>query len=166
MPVSFDVIAATNAIATIERTVVSPAPGIIASYDYGQDPLDFDSDQIPAIIHIERGPDTTENGRVGAGIFFANFTIESRVLLIKDVASQPPLEPKLLLAGLYLPLFDLFQTDNAKNTLTQASNAFDYVCTWESPSFSRGDWPIFSDSYKRYWLLRYTHNFMFQNITC
>ena len=166
MAVTFDVVAATNAIAALERTVTTPLPGIITSFNYGAEPNDFTSEEVPAIVHLERGPDTTTIGRLGPGIFHATFGIESRVLLIKEVPGLRSLDPKTLLADLYLPLYTLFQTDAAKESLSIASGAFDYECIWESPSFTRGDWPIFSQDYKQYWIIRYTHTFTFQNENC
>ncbi len=164
MTTTFDVEAATNAIAALERTITTPSPGIISSYDYGTEPIEFDNDEVPAVVHIERGPSNVD--RLGAAIYMATFEIESRVLLIQDVAQQVPLEPKTLQADLWLPLFNLFETDTAKATLTAASGAFDYFCQWDNPSFTRGDWPIFSNNFKVYWLIRYLHIFTFQNTTC
>lgn len=161
---TFNVIEATNAIAAIERTVTTPLPGIVNSFNYGADPVDFDFEDVPAIVHIERGPDSSALGKVGlTNLYMADFFIESRVLLIQDIVGQPPLEGKQLLADLYVPLFSLFSEQTARETILNASNAMDYEVIWEQPSFTRGDWPIFSNDYKRYWIIRYLHRLRMQN---
>ena len=162
----FDLAAATNKIAELERTVVTNPPtiteGIVTSYDYGLDPVKaLTDDKVPAIVHKATGPSDLVG--VTQTLFNATFTIESRALLYPDIPGQPNIieQHTGIEAELWGPLVALFM--NRQNTfdLCTVSTALSYTLELPENSFIRIGWPVNSNNV--YWGFRYLHKFTVQN---
>ena len=163
----FDLAAATNKIAELERTVVT-GPGITRgiqnSYDYGEDPVtakELFDDGVPAIVHKANGP--TEIIRATQTILQFVFTIESRALFTKNIPNAPDMiqEHTGLEYQLWEPLVALFVDRANIFDLCTVSNSVSYQLDLPDQSFLRMNWPVADNN--DYWGFRYLHKFTVQN---
>lgn len=157
---AFDIQSATNEIARLERTITTPLPGIVNSYDWGAEPIELDGGDLPAVIHTEQGfaSDAETAGFAISNLYRGTFTTQSQCFLIEDVAGMLPLEFKTLQRDLAPQLFALFNNIAQVQSLTQLSGATIYGVSFLSPSFVRLSYPTTGEIHT-YWSIVYDHVF-------
>lgn len=163
MTYNFDVEAATNELADMEREIIAPAPGVITAYDFGENNFSPSPGDLPAAIHLEMGPNTASDIWLGGPLttdsFSMSFLISSRLLLYEIVADEAEKVSRDLLRDLWGPIVSKFLLVSSIQRLTAASDAIDYRFQMANPSFVRMPWPYASELVKVYWALQYDHFF-------
>lgn len=162
MSYSFDLSAAINAIAAIEDAIASPTPGIVKSYTYGANPVEFTAgSQLPAIVHIPTGPVVEPASEYATQVFAFYYEIISRLLIVEAVQDQYPADEGGA-ALFWKTIIEALLTDTTRRTLCSASGAFSYSVVFQSRSYGIRPWPPIENAPSRFWSLEYTHRFTIQ----
>ena len=165
MAFSFDVSTALNAIATLEAAIASPTPGITNAYTYGNNPAEItDPSALPAIVHINRGPNVTGGfqSQQTYGTHELTYDIESLLLIIETIPDGYPADESNS-AEWWLSIANVFFNDTNEASLITSTSAYSYECLFnQQPSFMARQWPPAPVAPLHwYWSLSYTHRFTF-----
>lgn len=158
MSYSFDLAAAIDAIAALEDAIATPTPGITNAYGHGENPVAFiDPSALPAIVHLPRGPHTTDG--LTRDTWTIMYDVESYLLVIEAVPDQYPADDEV--ANLFWkPIVEAFLTDATRTSLVQSSGAHNYWPVFLPNSYAVRSWPPVPGSTNLYWSLMYTHRFL------
>ncbi len=169
MTFAFDVAAAVNAIAALEDAITTPTPGIANAYTYGNNPVEItDPSDLPAVVHVVRGPLTIGGGgQPGLASFSSHrlsYDIDSIALVMEIIPDEYPGDESAA-ATFWKSICEVFFDITNHSTLSAAANADDYFCYFgEQPSWQVRQWPTPSlEPMRWYWSLKYTHRFTFEN---
>ena len=151
-----------NAIAAIEAAITTPTPGIVTSYTYGNNPVEITNPALlPAIVHIERGPQTIYGigGTVGRNFYYE---IDSLALLIEALPDGYPADSAAV-AQLWQSIAAAFTNELNRDKLADAAECPEYACVFQPQSYRLRRWPPEPmNDYRVYWSLLYTHRFTVQ----
>ena len=148
-----------NSIATIERAIVTPSPGIVTSYGFGANPVEITNPALlPAVVHIERGPQTIY-GAAGSVDRRFYYEIDSLALLIEALPDGYPADSAAV-AQLWEAIAAAFTNEINRATLADAAECPEYACVFQPQSYKLRRWPPEPlNDYRVYWSLLYTHRF-------
>ena len=165
MAFGFDLEAAIDAIAVIERGITTPTPGITTSYGYNSNPNEItDVSSFPAVVHVNRGPVPPEGGfadmRMTTSGYYVAYDIDSIAMIIEIVPQQYPSDEGT--ANLFWKsITEAFMNATVKRSLAEDSKADEYRFALGSPSYGVVSWPLVQPPQKQYWGYTYTHRFLF-----
>ena len=165
MTFSFDLEAAINAIATLERAISTPTPGITTSFGYNLNPSEItDVSLFPAIVHINRGPVNPDgvqaDMRITPGGYYVAYDIDSIAMIIETVPEQFPGDEGA--SNLFWKsILETFLNATNKSSLATDSGSLEYRFTPGDPSYGIVSWPPVQPPLHRYWGFTYTHRFLF-----
>lgn len=154
--------AAIAKIAQIEATVTTPTPGIVTSYGFGLNPPDLtDPSKLPAVVHIERGPQTIFGigGTVGRNFYYE---VDSLALLIEALPDGYPADSAAV-APLWKSILYAFTDEPNRYALADAAEVAEYSLVVQPNSYRLRRWPPEPmNDYRVFWSLLYTHRFLLQ----
>lgn len=159
MSYNFDLAAAINAIAALEDAITTPTPGIVTSYTYGANPVEFTAgSQLPAIVHVPTGPVVDANSEQTHGNYKLYYDVYSLLLVIESVPDQYPADDGV--ANLFWKtIIETMLNNTTRRTLCTATGAFSYTCIFEPKSYDIRPWPPSPAAVNFFWSLLYTHRF-------
>ena len=159
MTYAFDLAAAINGIAALEDAIATPAPGIVTSYTYGANPVEFTAgSQLPAIVHVPLGPVVEASSEITQGSYTLYYDIYSRLLIVESVPDQYPGDDSG--ASLFWKtIMEKLLTNSTRLTLCTASGAFSYACIFQPGSYAVRPWPPVESAPMHFWSLQYVHRF-------
>jgi hypothetical protein len=161
----FDLEAAVNAIATLERAITTPEAGITTSYGYNLNPNEVtDPADFPAVVHVHRGPVAPEGGtpemRLTPGGYYVGYDVESIAMILEIVPTKFPADEGT--ANLYWKsILETFQSPTNKSSLATDAGATEYRFFLGTPSYGIVTWPPLSPPIHNYWGYTYIHRFLF-----
>lgn len=159
MSYDFDLAAAINGIAALEDAITLPAPGIVASYTYGANPVIFAAgSQLPAIVHVPLGPVAEASSEITHGSYSLYYDIYSRLLIVEAVPDQYPGDDSGA-ALFWKSIMGKLLTNATRLTLCTATGAFSYACIFQPGSYGVRPWPPVEAAQNHFWSLEYTHRF-------
>ncbi|GIK36565.1 MAG: hypothetical protein BroJett011_03980 [Chloroflexota bacterium] len=166
MAFSFNLQAAVNAIAALERAIPAPSGGAaITAYNVNANPAKLETpDLLPVVVHLPLGPRTEAPGDIpghmGSGVYALSYEIASLLLIIEAIPGGYPADEAA--ANLYWQgvCQAFFNRTNAINLCT-AAGAHTYACSFPENSYLVRSWPPLSEAPGYYWSLKYTHRFSF-----
>lgn len=167
MAFSFNVENAIDAIATLEAAISTPTPGVTTAYGFGENPVELTSALLPAVVHLNRGPQTIEGGEIFSaysyGTYRLAFEIESFLLILETVPDGYPAD-EAASAQFFDSICDVFFSDTNAASLAASATADSYTCSFPNqPSFGIVQWPPApAEPMHWYWSLRYMHRFTFE----
>lgn len=165
MTFPFDLEAAIDSVAILERAIAIPTPGITTSYGYNSNPNEItDVSLFPAIVHVNRGfvnPDGVQaDMRIVPGGYYVAYEIDSIAMIIEIVPEQFPGDEGT--ANLFWKsILETFLNMTNKTSLATDSGAQEYRLVPGSPSYGIVSWPPVQPPIHRYWGFTYTHKFLF-----
>lgn len=177
MAFNFDLEAATNQIATIERTMLAtlPSAGTLAPttvYDHLQSPGIVPDADLPAIVHVPHFPGPADGVPSGArtahNLYSAQQTVDSLFLILEALPEQNQFQDAFGIAVSFATeYYNAFLNDTAKGTLIQASNAQDYQLRFPDGNLTLAirTWPPVSpgQAQKQYWSYMFNHYFRIES---
>ncbi len=132
--------AAIAKIAQLEATVTTPAPGIVTSYTFGANPPDLTNPALmPAVVHIERGPQTLfgQGGIVERKFYYE---VDSLALLIEALPDGYPADSAAV-APLWKTIVYTFTDEVNRYALADAAEAAEYSLVIQPGSYRLRRWP-------------------------
>ena len=165
MAFGFDLEAAIDAIAVIERAITTPTPGITTSYGYNSNPGEItDVSLFPAVVHVNRGAVPPDGGfadmRMTTSGYYVAYDVDSIAMIIEIVPQQYPADEGT--ANLFWKsITEAFLNATSKRSLAEDSGADEYRFVLGSPSYGVVSWPLVQPPQKQYWGYTYTHRFLF-----
>lgn len=159
MSYSFDLAAAINGIAALEDSIATPAPGIVTSYGYGLNPVEFTAgSQLPAVVHVPTGPVAEASSEITHGSYGLYYDIVSKLLIVEAVPDQYPGDDSG--ASLFWKsIMDKLLTNATRLTLCTATGAFSYALIFQAGSYAIRPWPPVETAPMHFWSLEYIHRF-------
>jgi hypothetical protein len=155
----FNLTAAINGIAALEDAITLPAPGIVTSYTYGANPVEFTAgSQLPAVVHMPTGPVAEASSEITHGSYGLFYDIISRLLIVEAVPDQYPGDDSGA-ALFWKAIMDKMLTNATRLTLCSASGAFSYALIFQAGSYAIRPWPPVETAGQHFWSLEYIHRF-------
>lgn len=165
MAFGFDLEAAVNAVAILERAISTPTPGITTSYGFNANPGEItDVSLFPAIVHVNRGFVVPDGGfpdmQVTRGGYYVGYDVDSIAMIIEVVPEQYPGDEGT--ANLFWKsIAETFLNLTNKTSLATDSGADEYRFISGGPSYGLVTWPLMQPPLRQYWGYTYTHRFLF-----